>query len=172
MFSRVISRIIEFLFYRSERVGKDGKRFRLWKFRTMVQGADSIGGYSVAWSDNRITKVGSFLRRWHLDEIPNLVNVVKGEMNLIGPRPDVPYYADRIPEPQRSIILSVKPGCLDMATMWDLDEGEQLHGKPDPEKYYEEVIWPEKLRLQVSFIERCSGSGFLKKAFSLLFSKE
>jgi len=93
-------------------------------------------------------------------------------MVLFGPRPDVPWYADRIPEPERSIIFSVKPGCIDPATLWNLDEGEKLSGKEDPEKHYEEVIWPQKIRKQVSYIERCCGYGFLRKALSLVFSVE
>lgn len=134
----------------------------------MVQGADRLGSFSVSGNDSRTTKVGKVIRKLHIDELPNLINVLKGEMTLFGPRPDVPYYADRIPEPQRSIILSVKPGCIDPATMWNFNEGQRLNGKQDPEKYYEEVIWPEKIKRQVAFIEKCSGSGFLSKALSLI----
>jgi lipopolysaccharide/colanic/teichoic acid biosynthesis glycosyltransferase len=138
----------------------------------MVQDADRIGGYSVSDEDGRVTRFGRFLRKTHIDELPNLINVLRGEMVLFGPRPDVPWYANRIPEPERSIIFSVKPGCIDPATLWNLDEGKKLSGKEDPEKYYEEVIWPQKIRKQVNYIGKCYGYGFLRKALSLVFSVE
>lgn len=166
-----IDRIINYFFYRSERVGKDGKRFTLWKFRTMVHGAEKIGPFSVARSDIRVTRIGRFLRRTHLDEIPNLINVLKGEMSLIGPRPDVPHYADRIPEPDRTIILSVKPGCVDPATLWNFNEGAKLDGQEDPEKYYEEEIWPEKLLRQKTFVLRFLNRRFMSKCTESEFSK-
>lgn len=149
----MFSKLVDFFFYRGERVGFHGATFRLWKFRTMVQNADALGGYSVCEKDVRVTRIGRFLRRTHLDELPNLINVLRGEMVFIGPRPDVSYYANRIPEPERTIILSVKPGCIDPATLWNFNEGQRLNGKDDPERYYEEVIWPEKIKRQVVFIQ-------------------
>ena len=151
-----MGQFLDFIFYRSLRVGKHGKLFYLWKFRTMVQGADRCGPYSVAEDDGRVTRLGRFLRKYHLDELPNLVNVVRGEMSLFGPRPEVLYYVDKMPIDIRRVVLSVKPGCIDRATLNNLDEGKQLRGKEDPEAYYEKVIWPEKLRRQCESILKIS----------------
>ena len=118
----------------------------------MVQGADRIGPYSVADDDPRVTRIGRLLRRTHLDELPNLINVARREMRLFGPRPDVKHYIDKMTDDERRIILSVKPGCIDLATLRNLNEGERLKGQADPEAYYENVIWPEKKRLQIAWI--------------------
>ena len=165
-----LDKIVNYIFYRTERVGRNGKIFTLWKFRSMVFDADSIGGYSVGYDDHRVTRIGRIIRRWHIDELPNLINVIKGEMNLLGPRPDVAYYDERIPEPEKSIILSVKPGCIDPATIWNFNEGIRLRGKEDPDRYYEDVIWPEKIKRQVAYIKRCCGSGSLRKVLFLVSS--
>jgi lipopolysaccharide/colanic/teichoic acid biosynthesis glycosyltransferase len=147
-----IEKIIDFIFYRSERVGKNGKQFKLWKFRTMCKDADRIGAFSVATGDLRVTSIGRVLRRTHIDELPNIINVIKGEMSIIGPRPEIPFYVDRMPEKIKNVILSVKPGCIDTATLWNIDEGKKLEGQADPDLYYEQYIWPEKLRLQCQSI--------------------
>lgn len=153
---RRIENIIDFIFYRSWRVGKNGKLFKLWKIRTMCKGADRIGAFSVGADDVRVTRLGRIIRRTHLDELPNIINVIKGEMAIIGPRPEIPYYVDRMPTTIKSVILSVKPGCIDTATFWNLDEGEKLKGQPNPDLYYEQQIWPEKLRLQCQSILKIS----------------
>jgi lipopolysaccharide/colanic/teichoic acid biosynthesis glycosyltransferase len=148
-----LDKILDFIFYRSERVGLHGKRFIMWKFRTMQRDSDKCGSFSVAYGDGRVIPFGRFLRKWHLDELPNLLTVLRGDMAIIGPRPDIPEYADRMPEPERTIILSVKPGCIDFATLWNFNEGMRLErAGEDPDKYYEEVIWPEKLKRQREFI--------------------
>jgi len=164
--------LLDFFFYRGERVGRHGNRFFMWKLRTMVRKADKTGGYSVSADDARVTGIGRILRMYHLDEFPNLINVIKGDMAIFGPRPEVPYYVEKMSPEEREVILSVKPGCVDLATFMNLDEGKQLEGKEDPEKYYEEVIWPLKKKKQIESIQsgfwisiaRCLGSGFLKKA--------
>ena len=151
-----MGKLIDFIFYRSRRVGKHGRRFYLWKFRTMVQDADKMGSFSVAEDDRRITRIGHLMRRTHLDELPNLVNVARGEMAIFGPRPEIPYYVNKMPPTIRRVILSIKPGCIDKATMWNFNEGQRLKGKQDQEAYYEKVIWPEKLRRQCESILRIS----------------
>jgi len=148
--------IVDFIFYRSTRIGQHGRPFKLWKFRSMVKGADKLGSYSVAADDARVTRLGRILRRTHLDELPNFFNVLKGDMAFIGPRAEIPYYVEKMPPTIKKIVLSVKPGCIDLATLRNLQEGSLLKGKDDPEIYYEKVIWPEKLRLQCHCILKAS----------------
>src|ERR1051326_2552525 len=121
------------IFYRGERVGFRGKRFRIFKFRTMVVGADRIGGPSTAAGDPRVTRVGRFLRSVKLDEFPQLINVLKREMSIVGPRPEVPYYVAMFTEEEKAI-LEVRPGITDWASIWNSDEAALLAGSPDPEK--------------------------------------
>ncbi len=143
------------VFYRGLRIGKDGKPFRMYKFRTMVVNADKIGGPSTADDDPRITGIGKFLRKYKLDEIPQLINVLKGEMSIVGPRPEVPYYVNMFTEEEKKI-LSVRPGITDWASLWNPDEGAILAGSEDPEKTYMEKIRPTKIRLQLKYVEeRC-----------------
>uniref|UniRef100_A0A6M3KAG0 Putative sugar transferase n=1 Tax=viral metagenome TaxID=1070528 RepID=A0A6M3KAG0_9ZZZZ len=118
----------------------------------MVKGTEKMGSFSIPEKDKRVTRIGRLLRKTHFDELPNLWNVLKGDMALFGPRPEVSYYVNKMPPAVRRVVLSVKPGCLDRATMWNFNEGQRLNGKEDPEAYYEEVIWPEKLRLQCESI--------------------
>ena len=143
------------VFYRGLRVGLRGKKFRMFKFRTMVLNADKIGGPSTADDDPRITKTGKFLRKCKLDEIPQLINVFTGEMSFVGPRPEVIFYVDMFTEEEKKI-LSVRPGITDWASLWDCDEGAILAGSPDPEKAYMEKIRPEKLRLQLKYVNNHS----------------
>ena len=149
----ILDKIFNFFFYRSKRVGIRGKIFYLYKFRTMVHGADK-GNPSVAGDDPRVTRLGRILRKYKIDEIPNLINILKGDMVIIGPRPDVPFYICGMPREYRAVILSVKPGLIDLATRHNLNEGERLKGKEDPEKYYKQEIWPEKIVLQCIKIRR------------------
>jgi len=143
------------IFYRGERIGQFGKPFRIFKFRTMVVNADKIGGPSTADDDPRITKIGKFLRKYKLDELPQLINVLKGEMSFVGPRPEVPFYVNMFTEEEKKI-LTVKPGITDWASLWDSDEGEILAGSSNPEKTYMEKIRPEKLRLQLKYVNEHS----------------
>ncbi|MCX6760671.1 MAG: sugar transferase [Candidatus Nealsonbacteria bacterium] len=139
------------VFYRGERVGQFGKKFRIFKFRTMVQNADKMGGPSTASDDPRLTKIGDFLKKYQIDELPQLINVFLGQMSLVGPRPEVPFYADMMIEEEKKIILSVPQGMTDLASLWDFHEGEVLKGSPDPEKAYMEKIRPKKLELQEEY---------------------
>ena len=143
------------IFYRGVRIGRFGKPFRMFKFRTMAINADQIGGPSTADDDPRITKVGRFLRKYKLDEIPQLINILKGEMSIVGPRPEVPFYVDMFTEEEKKI-LTVKPGITDWASLWDSDEGSILAGSKDPEKDYMEKVRPQKLRLQLGYVKNHS----------------
>lgn len=138
--------------YKGVRIGKEGKPFRMHKFRSMVQNADKIGGPSTAGDDPRLTRMGKFMKKFQLDELPQLFNVLKGEMSLVGPRPEVPMYVGMMTPEEKQIILSVKPGMTDWASLWDFREGEILKGSSDPEKTYQEKIRPEKIRLQMKYV--------------------
>jgi len=141
------------VFYRSIRVGKDEKLFKIFKFRTMVPDAEKLGGPSTAGDDSRLTKFGKLLKKYQLDELPQLINVLKGEMSLVGPRPEVKVYVDMMSEQERKTIFSVRPGMTDFASLWNFHEGEILKGNPDPEKTYMEEIRLEKIRLQIEYVE-------------------
>ena len=141
--------------YRGRRVGRFGDSFEMLKFRTMVVHADRIGGPSTAGDDPRVTPLGRWLRRYKLDELPQLLNVLRGEMSLVGPRPEVQQYVDLYTEEERAI-LSVRPGITDRASLWNSDEGALLAGSSDPERTYLEEIRPEKLRLQLAYVREQS----------------
>lgn len=144
------------VFYKGERVGKNEKYFKIFKFRTMVENAEELGGPSTAGDDPRLTKIGKFLKKYQLDELPQLINVLKGEMSFVGPRPEVKMYVDMMTEEERNTILSIKPGMTDLASLWNFHEGEILKGSPDPEKTYLEKIRPEKIRLQIKYVKNRS----------------
>ncbi|MEI6123847.1 MAG: sugar transferase [Bacteroidota bacterium] len=143
------------VFYKAPRVGLNGKLFKMYKFRTMVLNADKIGASSTTSSDSRITGIGKFLRKYKLDEIPQLINVFIGNMSLVGPRPEVKYFTDLFTDEEKTI-LSVKPGITDYASVWNSDEGKILEGAEDPDKAYMELIWPEKKRLQLKYVREHS----------------
>jgi len=144
------------VFFRGTRIGKSGKPFRIFKFRTMVANAENLGGPSTAGDDPRLTKIGNFLKKYQLDELPQLINVMAGDMTLVGPRPEVKIYVDMMTDEERNKILSVRPGMTDLASLWDFHEGEILKGSADPEKTYMEKIRPEKLRLQQEYVKNRS----------------
>jgi lipopolysaccharide/colanic/teichoic acid biosynthesis glycosyltransferase len=139
------------VFYMAPRVGKNGKLFKMFKFRSMVVNADKIGASSTTKSDKRITPIGRFVRNYKLDEIPQFMNVLIGQMSIVGPRPEVKHFTDMFTEEEKAI-LTVKPGITDFATIWNADEGKILEGSEDPDKTYMELIWPEKKRLQLKYI--------------------
>ncbi len=142
-------------FYLGERVGRFVEPFKVYKFRTMVVNADKIGGSSTAADDPRLTKIAGFLKKYQLDELPQLINVLKGEMSLVGPRPEVPMYVNMFNKEEEAI-LSVRPGMTDYASLWNFHEGELLQGSADPEKTYMEEIRPEKIRLQLKYVREHS----------------
>lgn len=143
------------VYYRGLRTGMNDTQFRMFKFRSMVFNADKIGGFSTANDDRRITRIGKILRKFKLDEIPQLINVLKGEMSFVGPRPEVPFYVNMFTEEEKNI-LTVRPGITDWASLWNSDEGALLAGSLDPEKDYMEKIRPEKIRLQLKYVRERS----------------
>lgn len=143
------------VFYWQQRVGRHGKVFRIVKFRSMIQDADKCGLAITPAGDSRITPVGHILRRLKLDELPQLWNVLRGDMSLVGPRPEVPRYVDSYTALQRSV-LSVRPGITDLASILYRQEERLLGAQPDPERYYREVVLPDKLRLNVDYLNRVS----------------
>jgi len=144
------------VFYRGIRIGRGGRPFKMFKFRTMVVNADKLGGPSTSADDPRLTNIGKFLKRYKLDELPQFINVLKGEMSIVGPRPEVPFYVGMMTKEEREKILSVKPGITDLASLWDIREEEVLKGSSDPEKTYQEKIRPTKLKLQKEYVENRS----------------
>ena len=140
------------VFFRAVRIGRQRRPFKPYKFRTMVVDAQQRSRVvSTPNDDPRITRAGSVIRRFNLDELPQFINVLKGEMSIVGPRPEVPEYVALFTEEQEAI-LSVRPGITDWATLWIRDKGEILAGNQEPEKVYVERIRPEKLRLQLDYV--------------------
>jgi len=149
------------VFYKQQRVGLNGCDFKLFKFRTMQTGADKKGLLTVGGRDSRITKVGYFLRKFKLDELPQLINVLIGEMSLVGPRPEVRKYTDMYNEYQKKV-LSVKPGITDYASIEYSDENEILGRAIDPDKAYIEEVMPAKILLNFKFINNPTTINYLK----------
>ncbi len=143
------------IFYKGERVGRNGNLFKMFKFRSMVVNADKLGPSSTSAEDPRITRIGHFLRKYKLDELPQLLNVLRGDMSIVGPRPEVKYFTDMYTEDEM-IILSVKPGITDWASIWNCDEGSILAGSRDPDRAYFELIRPTKLALQMKYVKERS----------------
>jgi lipopolysaccharide/colanic/teichoic acid biosynthesis glycosyltransferase len=139
------------VFYRQERVGKKGKSFRLFKFRTMRPDSDKLGMLTVGMKDPRITRIGYFLRKVKLDEFPQFLNVLIGEMSIVGPRPEVQKYVDLYTDKQRKV-LDVKPGITDYASLEYYKENELLGQSTDPQKTYIEEIMPAKLKLNEKYL--------------------
>jgi lipopolysaccharide/colanic/teichoic acid biosynthesis glycosyltransferase len=138
------------VFYRGVRVGLHGKPFRIFKFRTMVINAEKLGGSATAEDDPRITPIGRFIRRNKLDEFPQFLNVLVGDMSLVGARPEVKKYVDMYTQEEKAI-LEIRPGITDWASIWNSNEAAVLEGSADPEKTYEELIRPTKLALQLFY---------------------
>ncbi|HTK73952.1 MAG TPA: sugar transferase [Gemmataceae bacterium] len=160
-------------FYRGERVGLGGRRFRIYKFRSMVVDADKKGASSTAEDDPRVTKIGRFLRKYKLDELPQFINVLAGDMSVVGPRPQVAWAVD-LYTPEERKLLDVRPGVTDYASIRFRNEGEILRGYPDPDKAYLELIAPEKTRLGLDYVRHHSLAVDLKiiaMTFVSLFRK-
>lgn len=136
-----------------KRVGRYGNPFYIYKFRTMVTDAEKLGTQITVGKDNRITKVGSFLRKYKIDELPQLFNVLKGDMSLVGPRPEVPRYVELYSEEERRV-LEVRPGITDLASLRYKDENDILGKVENPEDYYINVIMKDKLKLNLEYIEK------------------
>lgn len=143
-------------FFLQERVGYRGRPFRIVKFRTMRRNAPAEGPQITVGADPRITRVGGLLRKSKLDELPQLINVLKGEMSLVGPRPEVPAFMERYLPEQRALILSVRPGITDFAAIEFSDEAEILARASDPEKAYVNEVMPRKFALYKRYVEERS----------------
>jgi lipopolysaccharide/colanic/teichoic acid biosynthesis glycosyltransferase len=139
------------VFYRGMRAGRFGRPFRIFKFRTMVTDAEKLGGASTPEDDPRVTRTGRFLRKHKLDELPQILNVIAGEMSLVGPRPQVLWAVERYTEEEKSI-LRVRPGVTDLASVKFRNEGEILKDSADPDRDYFEKIHPEKMRLSLEYV--------------------
>lgn len=144
------------IFFRQERVGRFGRPFRIFKFRTMCLDAEAKGRQLTVGADPRITRSGAFLRKYKLDELPQLLNVVKGEMSLVGPRPEVPRYVSLYPQELREVVLSVQPGITDYASIEYRDENAVLGQAADPDLAYIEEIMPVKLGYYVRYVRERS----------------
>lgn len=155
--------------YRQTRVGRDGREFKLLKFRTMRQDADKIGGLITIGEDDRVTRIGRFLRKYKIDELPQFLNIIKGDMSIVGPRPEVPKYVALYNERQRRV-LSVRPGLTDYASIEYISENELLAKSSDPDRTYIEEIMPDKLELNLKYIENQSVMEDLRLIFKTLFS--
>lgn len=137
--------------FRQTRVGRFGRPFTIYKFRSMrAEGAPGAPAITPA-GDSRITNAGRFLRKWKLDELPQLMNVLVGDMSLVGPRPEVPGYVELYPADQRTLVLSVRPGITDEASIEFRDEGTLLAGADDPQQLYIEQILPRKLQIYADY---------------------
>ena len=139
------------IFFAQNRVGQNGVAFRLLKFRSMYTHAESQGRITVGARDSRITKVGYFLRKYKLDEFPQFINVLRGEMSIVGPRPEVQEYVDLYTESQRKI-LQVKPGITDLASLAYFHENELLAKSDNPQQTYIQEVMPEKIRLNEAYL--------------------
>jgi lipopolysaccharide/colanic/teichoic acid biosynthesis glycosyltransferase len=143
------------VFYRQRRVSRGGRLFQLFKFRTMVVGADRLAPNVSATGDPRVTRVGSFLRRSYLDELPQLLNVLRGDMSLVGPRPETPEFVD-LYTPEERRVLTVRPGLAGPSTLAFMDEAELLARAPDPVSFYETTVLHERVRADLAYLERRS----------------
>lgn len=143
------------VFYRQVRVGYKNKDFRIFKFRSMRVGADKGSLVTIGGRDPRVTKSGYWIRKFKLDELPQLINVFIGDMSLVGPRPEVRHYVDYW-TPEQMHVLDVRPGITDPASIKFRNENELMEKAEDPEKYYIEVIMQEKIRLYLEYVEKHS----------------
>lgn len=156
------------VFFRQVRVGRYGKIFRIHKFRTMVIDAERKGLQITAGADARVTRIGYVLRKYKLDELPQLIDVLLGNMSLVGPRPEVPRYVAYYPDDVRSIVLSVRPGITDRASIEYRDESQILGLADDPHRAYVEEVLPVKLRYYVDYVTNRSFIGDLRIIFLTL----
>lgn len=142
-------------FFRQERIGRGGRTFRMWKFRTMIVGAERGGRHLTVGRDPRVTRVGAVLRRTKLDELPQLLNVLRGDMSMVGPRPEVPRYVAFYTADERAV-LRLTPGITDPASLRYHDESDELAESADPERTYIEHVVPEKIRLNLAYAARAT----------------
>ena len=156
------------VFYRQQRVGRNGKPFFLFKFRSMRPQSDTGSLITIGGRDSRITREGYFLRKYKLDELPQLLNIIRGDMSIVGPRPEVQRYVD-LYTPEQKKVLSVRPGLTDWASIEYMDENELLGKSSDPEYTYIHEIMPAKLELNLRYIREASLITDLKIIFLTIF---
>jgi lipopolysaccharide/colanic/teichoic acid biosynthesis glycosyltransferase len=142
-------------FYRQQRVTLYGERFEILKFRTMVVGADRMGSNVSPAGDPRVTRLGRFLRRWYLDELPQLFNVFRGDMSLVGPRPETPEFVALL-APEERRVLTVRTGIAGPATLTFMDEADILAAAPDPVEYYETTMVHDRVRADLAYLDHRS----------------
>lgn len=157
------------VFYRQVRVGRNNKDFRIFKFRSMRVGADKGSLVTIGGHDPRITRSGYFIRKFKLDEFPQLINVFRGEMSLVGPRPEVRHYVDYW-TPEQMHVLDVRPGITDPASIKYRNENELMEKAEDPERYYIEVIMQEKTKLYLEYVNHHTFWGDIGLIFKTLWS--
>mgnify|MGYP000678042723 FL=1 len=157
------------IFFRQERVGFQGDLFRIHKFRTMVFDAEKKGKHITVGADLRITTIGRFLRKYKLDELPQLIDVLVGDMSLVGPRPEVPKYIDYYSDDEKHAVLSVKPGITDNASIEFRGENELLASAKDPEAAYINEVLPKKIALYRKYVKERSFFGDVAIIFKTIF---
>ena len=157
------------VFYRQVRVGRGGKTFRIFKFRTMVVDADKKGLAITVGRDNRITRMGAFLRKTKLDELAQMINVFTGDMSFVGPRPEVQKYVDLYTPYQRQVLL-VRPGITDYASIAYRNENDLLAGAEDPERMYIDVIMPDKIELNMKYLREISPAADIRLIFGTILA--
>lgn len=157
------------VFYRQVRVGRGNKDFRLFKFRSMRIGSDKSGLITVGGRDPRVTRSGYYIRKYKLDELPQLINVFLGDMSLVGPRPEVRKYVDMY-TPEQMHVLDVRPGITDMASICYRNENEILEKVDNPEQYYQDVIMQDKLRINLEYVKKHSLIGDILLIFKTLWT--
>lgn len=155
------------VFFKQVRVGKNNKDFKIFKFRTMKPDSDKKGLITVGAKDNRVTKIGYYLRKYKLDELPQLINVLVGDMSFVGPRPEVRKYVE-IYNPEQQKVLEVKPGITDYASIEYSNENELLAKSNDPDKTYIEEVMPAKLKLNLKYINEIGLSTDIKIIFATI----
>lgn len=153
------------VFYRQVRVGKDNRDFRLFKFRSMRPDSDKLGLITVGGRDPRVTRSGYYIRKYKLDEFPQLINVFLGDMSLVGPRPEVRKYVDMY-TPEQMRVLSVRPGITSLASIRYRNENDILAAAEDPDKCYIEVVMPDKLKIDLEYVDRATLLNDIKLIFS------
>ncbi|MEE0983067.1 MAG: sugar transferase, partial [Bacteroidales bacterium] len=156
------------VFYKQKRVGRFNKDFTLYKFRSMRVGADKKGLLTIGGKDSRVTKAGFFIRKYKLDELPQLLNVLKGDMSFVGPRPEVRKYVDMYTERQLKV-LDVRPGITDLASIKYRNENDLLATADNPEQYYIDFVMQDKLALNLQYIETRTFFGDIKLIFRTIF---
>lgn len=142
------------VFYRGQRTGKDGKPFRLLKFRTMIVNAEQLGGTTTGKNDPRVTPIGAALRKYKLDELPQLLNVLRGEMSFVGPRPEVAEYTDQY-SPEERLILTVPPGITDLSSL-EFRDLQEVVGENDPDDVFRRKVLPRKNAMRLRYVRQRS----------------